>query len=441
MNIVVVGTGYVGLVTGTCLAELGHAITCVEIDEKKLAKLRAGISPIYEPGLEEMMQKNISAKKLQFTSKLSEALPGSEVVFIAVGTPSDGEGKADLRYVETVARDLGIYLDHYVVVANKSTVPVGTGKMVQALIQEKYAGEFDVVSCPEFLREGTAVEDFFAPDRIVIGSWTQKGSDALVRVFEKLPGKRVLTTVESSEMIKYASNAFLATKISFINEIANICERVGANVDDVAYGMGLDVRIGDKFLVPGLGYGGSCFPKDVRALRQIAGTNGYEFKLLKAVIDVNNDQRRFLVEKVEKLLGTVRGAKIAVLGLAFKKNTDDVRESASLDIIEMLKERGAAVRAYDSKARENAQQVLSGITFSDDVYTCCEGVEAVIIATEWDEFRQIDWKKIRSLVKNPVLIDGRNMLRPKDVEEQGWRYISVGRPHNDRVLSFYSSAA
>ncbi|OGY83750.1 MAG: UDP-glucose 6-dehydrogenase [Candidatus Kerfeldbacteria bacterium RIFCSPHIGHO2_12_FULL_48_17] len=428
MKISVVGTGYVGLVTGTCLADIGHYVTCVDIDEAKIAKMQRAKSPIFEEGLEDMMKKNIEVDRLHFTTRLSDVLAQTEVLFIAVGTPSDAEGKADLQYVEAVAHEIGKNLDHEIVVANKSTVPVGTARMVESIIRKYYHGPFEVVSCPEFLREGTAVYDFYHPDRVVIGARTKRGADTMLKVFEPIKGEKVVTSVESSEMIKYASNAFLATKISFINEIANICERVGADIDEVAYGMGLDTRIGNKFLRAGLGYGGSCFPKDVRALSQIAGTNGYEFKLLKSVIAVNNDQRKFLIEKLERVLGGIRGKKIAVFGLAFKNNTDDVRESAALDVIELLQGRGVAeIRAFDPQAMENAKREVFNVQFVSDPYDAATGADAVIIATEWEMFSKLDWARMKEVMRQPFILDGRNILDVHALSKLGFTCISVGK--------------
>lgn len=428
MNITVVGTGYVGLVTGTCLSDIGHNVTCVDVDESKIKMLRSGKSPIYEEGIEAIIEKNIHAERLHFTTSLKDVLPKSEVVIIAVGTPSDKEGKADLQYVKAVATEIGQHLDHEIIVVDKSTVPVGTAQMVEGIIKKQYNGSVEVVSCPEFLREGTAVADFFQPDRIVVGTRTKKAADIMNNVFEPIKCPKVNTTVESAEMIKYASNAFLATKISFINEIANICERVGADIEEVAYGMGLDSRIGKKFLRAGLGYGGSCFPKDVRALSQIAGTNGYDFQLLKGVIAVNNDQRKFLVQKIDKALGGIHGKKVAILGLAFKDNTDDVRESAALDIIPMLQKAGVeSIDAYDPEATENALKVVSSINTYTDPYAMIEGNDIVVIATEWREFKNLDWKKIKSLMKQPIVIDGRNLLDKKYMEDLGFTYTGIGR--------------
>lgn len=433
MKIAMIGTGYVGLVTGTCFAEIGHDVTCVDVDEEKVENLKKGVIPIYEPGLTELVERNVANERLHFTIKLSDVLEESEAVFIAVGTPSMPDGRADLRYVRQVAEEIGTHIKNYTVVVDKSTVPVGTADEVTRIISKHAdASLFDVVSCPEFLREGNAVGDFMEPDRVVIGADTDKASKIMLDIFEPLHANNVLVTnVRSAEMIKYAANAFLATKISFINEIANVCERVGADVEKVAEGIGLDSRIGPKFLRAGLGYGGSCFPKDVRALRQIAGLHGYEFKLLRSVIEVNNDQRFRVVHKLVDHFGDIRDKEVAVLGLAFKDNTDDIRESASIDIIKDLQERGAHVRAYDPVATDNARKILNGqISYAESVKDCVSGADAIVIATEWPEFVEVDWKEVSTLVKQPVLIDGRNLLDPAKMEELGYTYRGIGRANS-----------
>lgn len=428
-NITVVGTGYVGLVSGTCLADIGHMITCVDVDTEKVANLQAGKIPIFEPGLERLVKHNVEAGRLQFTTSLADALPNSDVVFIAVGTPSAADGRADLQYVYAVADEIGRNLDHYVVVVDKSTVPVGTATEVEARIRANYAGEFDVASCPEFLREGCAIDDFFAPDRIVIGVRNDKAGDILSDVFEPVKGEKLITTVESAELIKYASNAFLATKISFINEIAQICERSGADIEEVAYGIGLDHRIGPKFLKAGIGWGGSCFPKDVVALDQMAGDSGYDFKLLKGVIEVNQEQRMHFIQKVrDTFSGSVSGKKFGVLGLAFKDNTDDIRESAAIDIIQQLLNDGAEVVAFDYQAKENAEKVLDGsIEYATQPQDVAHGADAVLVVTEWPEFKHLDWKVMRETMNTPILFDGRNLLKPSTMQEQGFEYYSIGR--------------
>lgn len=430
MKIVVVGTGYVGLVSGACLADVGHQVVCVDIDQAKVSRLQAGQIPIFEPGLEPMVLNNVKAGRLSFTTDLKVSLAGAEVVFIAVGTPSLPDGKADLQYVYAVADSLGEYLDHPVVVVDKSTVPVGTAKEVEARIKSIYSGKFSVVSCPEFLREGFAIDDFMHPDRIVIGASDEKAFQVMAEVFEPIKGEKLQTSVESAELIKYASNAFLATKISFVNEIAHICERIGADVDEVAYGIGLDSRIGPKFLKAGIGWGGSCFPKDVAALDQFSGSHGYDFKLLKSVIEVNKHQRRHFVEKIRKQCGELKGKRFAMLGLAFKNNTDDVRESAALDILGLLQGAGAEVICFDYGAQETAKKVLGEqLRLAASPEAATEGADAVLITTEWKEFRTLDWAKIKSNLKQPWIFDGKNLLNPKQMREMGFIYISMGRNH------------
>lgn len=430
MNIVMVGTGYVGLVTGTCFAELGHYVTCVDIDAKKIQKLLAGEIPIYEPGLSELVKKNVEQERLKFSTRLADVMNDAHAIFIAVGTPPLPDGRADLRYVRQVAKEIGQHLQSYTVVVNKSTVPVGTANEVRRIIAHTAdSALFDVASCPEFLREGNAISDFMEPDRVVIGVDSDKARNVMLQIFEPLKAENVVVTnIESAEMIKYAANAFLATKISFINEIANLCERIGADVQSVAHGIGLDSRIGPKFLRAGLGYGGSCFPKDVRALRQISGLHGYEFKLLRAVIDVNNDQRFRVVHKLVDELDDQVGKTIAVLGIAFKDNTDDIRESASIDIIKDLQEKGMRVRAYDPVAMENARAVLNGdVFYAADVYDCMSGADAAVIATEWPEFGEIDWERASELLRKRLVIDGRNLLDPAKMRSLGYTYKSIGR--------------
>lgn len=431
MKISVIGTGYVGLVLGACLAKLGNRVFCIDIDKKKIAKLQKGISPIYEPGLEEIIKKELRRKKISFHTSFKDSIVQSEAVFIAVGTPQRRDGKADLSYVEAAAHEIGKNLNGYKLIITKSTVPVGTGQQVKKIIQEHYKGDFDIASNPEFLREGHAVEDFLNPDRIVIGTETARARDIMLAIYEPLDFPKVTTTVESAEMIKYASNAFLATKISFINEIANICEKVGADVEDVARGMGLDSRIGPSFLKAGIGWGGSCFPKDVHALNQIAGTSGYDFKLLKAVIEVNAKQRAFVLNKLEELFGNLKGKKICVLGLAFKANTDDVRESVAIEIIRTLVGLGAKIKTYDPKAMATAMNVLSDdIIFCKDAYKAAKNSDVLIIVTEWSEFGKLDYKKIKKLLREPIIIDGRNLLNPQKMQKLGFRYFGVGRKIN-----------
>ncbi len=430
MNITVVGTGYVGLVSGACLSEVGHNVTCVDIDEEKIKKLEKGQIPIFEPGLDTMVLNNVRAGRLKFTTSLPDVIGDSEVLFIAVGTPSRPDGHADLQYVYAVAEQIGQNMKGYKVIVNKSTVPVGTGKEVAEIIKKHTDSEFSIVSCPEFLREGSAVDDFMRPDRVVFGVSDDRAAKIMLDVFTGIRGEKLVTTVESAELIKYASNAFLATKISFINEISQICERAGADIEEVAYGVGLDKRIGPRFLKAGIGWGGSCFPKDVQALDQMAGMYGYDFKLISSVIEVNNDQRKHFVAKVVKELGgDVAGKKIAVFGLAFKGNTDDVRESAAIDIIRILVEAGADISAFDYEATENAKRSLEGVSvsYAEDPYDCANGADALIIATEWPQFVELDWGKIAGMLKEPVVFDGRNLFHPDRMREHGIRYISIGR--------------
>ena len=428
MNITIIGTGYVGSVTGVCLAYLGNKVICVDIDKKKIESFKRGRIPIYEPGLSEFVKKEQRKGNLFFSASYDESVPKSEAIFITVGTPARRDGKADLTYVEKAAKEIGKRMNGYKVIINKSTVPVGTGRRIEKIISRQYNGEFDVVSNPEFLREGRAISDFLEPDRIVIGTRTNRARDFMLALYESIDFPKITTSVESAEMIKYASNAFLATKISFINEIANICEKVGADVEDVARGMGLDSRIGHSFLKAGIGWGGSCFPKDVNALNQIAGTRGYDFKLLKSVIEVNNRQRLFVIDKLEDLFGNLKERTICVLGLAFKSKTDDVRESAACDIIRMLTGLGAKVSTYDPKAMDNARKILnSSVNFCKNPYDAVYRTEALVLATEWPEFQKLDYRKIKSLLRNPYVIDGRNLLDPVKMKELGFRYIGVGR--------------
>ncbi len=430
MKIAVIGTGYVGLVTGACLADIGHDVTCVDIDEEKVSRLRRGEVPIFEPGLEQVVHHNVQSDRLRFTTDIADAVPDAAVVFIAVGTPAADNGTADLKYVFAAADAIAQHLKKFTVVVDKSTVPVGTARQVAERIKQYYLGEFAVASCPEFLREGCAVDDFYAPDRIIIGVDTDKASDILLDVFKSIRGQKVITSVESAELIKYASNAFLATKISFINEIAQICERTGADIEEVAYGIGLDHRIGPKFLKAGIGWGGSCFPKDVAALDQMAGASGYDFRLLEAVIEVNRNQRTHFIDKVEQYFGgNISGKRFAVLGLAFKDNTDDVRESAALDIIQQLIQRQAQVAAFDYQATDNARRLLpETVEYVADPYAAAKQADAILLVTEWKEFQELDWAKLKTLLKQPVVFDGRNLLKTSMMRELGFNYYSVGCP-------------
>lgn len=432
MNITVVGTGYVGLVLGTCLANLGNIVLCVDIDEEKINKLKKGIVPIYEPGLKDLVELSTKEERLLFTTSIKEGVEKSDVIFIAVGTPQGHDGKADLRYIDQVAADIGKNMNSYKVVVNKSTVPVGTADKVKEIIKknQKEKIDFDVVSNPEFLREGCAVKDFQVPDRIVIGVESEKAKEIMLRIYkpiERTDHPILVTTTKSSELIKYASNSFLATKISFINEIANLCEKVGADVKTVARGMGLDKRIGPRFLQAGVGYGGACFPKDVRALMMTGFENGYDFRIILAADEVNQEQKRSLVPKVKKLIPNLKGKTIAMWGLAFKPKTDDIREAPSLIIIEELQELGAKIKAFDPVAEENAKKVTKYIEFCKNPYETVKDCDALVIVTEWDEFRNLDKEKIKELMKHPNIVDGRNVYDPKEMKELGFKYVGVGR--------------
>ncbi|HWJ91837.1 MAG TPA: UDP-glucose/GDP-mannose dehydrogenase family protein [Flavisolibacter sp.] len=432
MKITVVGTGYVGLVTGTCLAETGNHVCCVDIDERKVNKLRNGQVTIYEPGLEKLFERNLKEERLSFTTNLKEGLEEAEIVFLALPTPPGEDGSADLKYVLGVAEDIGKLLTDYKIIIDKSTVPVGTAEKVHAAIARNYQGEFDVVSNPEFLREGVAVEDFMKPDRIVIGTTSERAQKLLTELYGPYvrQGNPILFMDErSAELTKYAANAFLATKISFMNEIAQICERLGADVDMVRKGIGSDDRIGKRFLFPGIGYGGSCFPKDVKALVHSAKEVKYEFQILNAVTHVNEKQKSHLVTKIKRYFGDIKGKQFAFWGLAFKPNTDDIREAPALEIISALLEEGASVSAFDPEAINNVKNILGDrITYTETQYECLENADALIIATEWNEFRTPDFDKITSLLKDPVIFDGRNVFDVQTMEKKGFHYESIGRP-------------
>jgi len=434
MNICVVGVGYVGLVTGACFSEFGLRVTCVDNDDAKIDMLKQGKIPIYEPGLTELVQKNMKEGRISFTTDIKAGVGNALAVFIAVGTPPDEQGRADLRYVEEVARSIGQTMNGYKVVVTKSTVPVGTGKLVERTIKENQSEPcpFDVVSNPEFLREGSAIEDFMRPNRVVIGAESQQAVAILKDLYNPLyliETPFVITDVATAEMIKYASNAFLATKISFINEMANICERVGADVHQVARGMGLDQRIGSKFLHPGPGFGGSCFPKDTRAISQIAREHGYEFRIVDAVIKVNEERADVMIEKIVAALdGDVKGKVVGMLGLAFKPNTDDMRESPTLPIIRGLQDKGARFQAYDPAGMEHAKEYLQDVDYKSDAYDAAKGADVLVLATEWNRFRNIDWDRMKQLLKGLVVVDLRNIYDPERMRASGFTYISVGRP-------------
>ena len=431
MNICVVGTGYVGLVTGTCFADLGNRVVCLDINEQKIEMLQAGSLPIYEPGLEEVVERNVKAGRLSFTSSYDEGLADAEVVFIAVGTPSGVDGEADLRYVRAAAESLADQMtpQRHLIIINKSTVPVGTGDWVANMIRKRGGDElsFAVVSNPEFLREGSALYDFMHPDRVVLGSEHRSDAERVAHLYLPLRSTIMITNLRTAEMIKYASNAFLATRISFINEMACICDELNVDVKEVAYGMGCDQRIGHHFLQAGLGWGGSCFPKDVKALAHMAELHGTNPQLLRAVMDINSAQRRNVVRWLRNALGDLSEKTIGVLGLAFKPNTDDVREAPAIDIIRMLQHEDADVRAYDPEATENARKLLPRVTFCDDAYKVAQGCDALLLATEWQAFRYLDWERIRHSMRGDILIDGRNLYDPETMRQAGFHYRPIGR--------------
>ncbi|HET7786501.1 MAG TPA: UDP-glucose/GDP-mannose dehydrogenase family protein [Myxococcales bacterium] len=433
MRIVVVGTGYVGLVAGVCFADSGHSVVCVDVDEEKIAALRQGKSPIYEPGLEELLLKNIAAERLSFSTVLKDAVRTAEVVFIAVGTPQGDDGNADLRAAMTVAQEVAAAAEHYTVVVNKSTVPVGTAARMQAEIASRSAVAIDVVSNPEFLKEGAAIDDFLRPDRIVIGSPSERARAIMAELyapFVRTEGPIYFMDPRSAELTKYAANAMLAARISFMNEVAALCERVGADVDSVRKAMGADERIGQKFLFPGCGYGGSCFPKDVKALIATARSNGLDFTLLSAVDAVNDRQKRLLAQKAKQHFGAgnLRGKKFAVWGLAFKPKTDDLRQAPALALIEELLADGAQISAHDPVAMENARRLLGDrIQFVQSPYAAAQGADALFLVTEWNEFRQPDFSRIRTSMKQPVVFDGRNIWNGARMRELGFTYYGVGR--------------
>jgi UDPglucose 6-dehydrogenase len=433
-NIALIGVGYVGMVSGACFADLGNNVTCVDINEQRIDNLNQGIMPIFEPGLEELVRRNVRAGRLAFTTSYEEALADADFAFIAVGTPSDVDGQADLRYVRMAAESIADVIDHYVVIINKSTVPVGTGDWVADIIRNRRpeAPDFDVVSCPEFLREGSAISDFMNPDRVILGSTNRDAAEKVAQLHLPLRTTIMITDLRTAEMVKYASNAFLAAKISFINEIANICEALGADVKEVAYGMGLDKRIGPYFLDAGLGWGGSCFPKDVKALASMAEIEGRHPHLLHAVMDINRDQRYAPLRKVETCLGDLRGKIVAVLGLAFKPNTDDMRDAPAVDVIRNLQRKGAVVRAYDPVAMENAEGLLTDVEMMENAYAAAEGADALVLVTEWNEFKNLDLARVKSLMKEPVLIDGRNIYDPDQARAHGFKYMGVGRGYDGR---------
>ncbi len=432
-NITVIGTGYVGLVTGTGFADLGNKVCCVDIDESKIKMLRAGEVPIFEPGLQEMIQRNVQAGRLFFTTDYAEALAEAEFVFIAVGTPEGVDGEADLKYVGQAAKTIAQTMRHPLIIINKSTVPVGTGDWVADIIRTNQPEpiDFAVVSNPEFLREGSAIIDFTAPDRIVLGSLNKEAANKVAELYLSLRSRIIITDLRTAEMIKYASNAFLATRISFINEIANICERLGADVKEVATGMGYDKRIGHYFLDAGVGYGGSCFPKDVKALAHMATTHGTHPQLLKAVMDINQYQRVNIIQKLRDLLGQrLKEKTIGLLGLAFKPNTDDMREAASAEIARALLRENAVVKGYDPEAMGVAAKMVPSLQLAKDAYDLAKDCDALILLTEWNEFKHLDMARVKSLMRQPIFIDGRNLYEPEAMARYGFIYRGIGRGYS-----------
>ena len=429
MVITFIGHGYVGLVTASIFADLGNTVWVVGRSKEKIDNLNLGLAPFYEPGLEEMVKRNVTAGRLKFTLSYAQAIKDSKVVFICVGTPSKENGEADLSQVYKAAKEIGKNIKNYIVVVTKSTVPVGTNRQVEKIVKQVIPKgiSFDIASCPEFLREGTALADTLNPDRIVIGAESRTAKDILLDLHKSIDGNRIVTTIETAEMIKYASNSLLATKISFANAMAFICDQVGADVEAVLKGVGLDKRLGRSFLYPGVGYGGSCFPKDVKALIAIAKDKKYDFKMLKAVHEVNDEAHTRFVEKIVKTLSGVKGKTLGVLGLAFKPNTDDMREAPSIKIINMLQKLGARIKAFDPVAIDNASKLLDNIVFTSSAKEAAEGSDALLIITEWNEFKQLDLREIKKVMKKAYLFDGRNIYQPEKVKNIGFIYKGVGR--------------
>ena len=432
MNLTVIGTGYVGLVTGTCLADMGNNVICVDIDEEKVKNMKNGVVPIFEPNLEELFHKNIEGERLHFTTNLEEAIENSTVIFLALPTPQDEDGSADLSYVQGVAHDLGKMIKDYKIIINKSTVPVGTSDIVKDIVSSHTDVEFDVVSNPEFLREGYAVKDFMEPERIIIGSKSEKAKSILTKLYKPfINTKRPIIFMDerSSELTKYASNCFLATKITFMNEVANLCEIIGSDVDMVRIGMGSDSRIGNRFLYPGIGYGGSCFPKDVNALVKSSVEANYDFKILKSVLEINVKQKKSLVPKVSGYFNNdLKGKKVAIWGLAFKPNTDDVREAPAIDVINELLLQDVEITAYDPEAMSNIKRIYGDkIKFGKNAYDILEDADCLLICTEWSEFTQPSFNRMKTLLKNPIIFDGRNMFDLEAMKQNGFHYESVGR--------------
>lgn len=432
MHIAVIGTGYVGLVTGACFAEFGVEVTCVDVDEKKIEGLKNNVMPIYEPGLDTIVEKNFKAGRLHFTTDIKSAVEQALVIFLAVGTPPKPDGSPDMSYYQQAALDIAQAMNGYKVLVTKSTVPVGTGQWLRQFVEENQSNKtnFGVASNPEFLREGAAIDDFMRPDRVVVGSNEPDAIAIMKDLYRPLfliETPIVFTSLEAAELIKYAANAFLATKITFINEIANLCDAIGCDVHDVARGMGMDNRIGRKFLHPGPGYGGSCFPKDTKAFTKVGDKFGVETTVVDAVIAANDRQRELMIPKIEKLVGDLNGKQIGVLGLSFKPETDDMRESPATDIIKAMQSRGATVKAFDPVAMDEAKHVLPDITYAKDEYDAIEGADALVIVTEWNQFRALDLAKVKSLLKAPKIADLRNVYEPKEMRELGFEYVGVGR--------------
>ena len=429
MKLTIIGTGYVGLVTGTCFAEVGHHVICVDSDAKKVETLKRGGIPIYEPGLEELVKKNVAAGRLSFTNSTAEGVEKSDVIFIAVPTPPQPDGSVDLSYIERVARDIAAAMTSYKIIVDKSTVPVKTGDKVAETIKRycKTQVEFDVVSNPEFLREGFAVDDLMKPDRVVVGVRTQRPVAAMKEVYEPFKAPIIITDINSAELIKHASNSFLALKISYINAVSVLCEAAGANVQEVALGMGLDDRIGRRFLNAGIGFGGSCFPKDLSAFIKISEQVGYDFRLLKEVQRINAEQMERFLKKITETLWVLKDKKIGVLGLAFKQNTDDVRSSPAIDLCQRMIKEGAALRVFDPKGMDKARAVLPDVTYVEDMNDVATGCDALVVATEWDEFKKLDLERSRKALSAPIMFDGRNLFDPQEMEKLGWIYKSIGR--------------
>jgi UDPglucose 6-dehydrogenase len=429
MKLSIIGTGYVGLVTGTCFAEVGHHVICVDNDAAKVKMLQGGGIPSYEPGLEELVKKNVAAGRLKFTDSTDEGVEKSDVIFIAVPTPPQPDGSVDLSYIERVARDIAAAMTSYKIVVDKSTVPVKTGEKVAETIKRYCPAkvDFDVVSNPEFLREGFAVDDLMKPDRVVVGVASERPAAAMKAIYKPFNAPIIVTDINSAELIKHAANSFLALKISYINAIANVCEAAGANVQEVAHGIGLDERIGRRFLNAGIGFGGSCFPKDLSAFIKIAEQIGYDFKLLKEVQRINADQMDRFVKKITDTLWVLKDKKIGVLGLAFKQNTDDVRSSPAIDLCQRLLKDGANLRVHDPKAMDKARPLLPNVTYVDDMNAVAEGCDALVVATEWEEFKKLDLERAKQSLTHPIFFDGRNLFDPAEMEKLGWIYKSIGR--------------